>query len=129
MRFDEIYQDPLMNEVSFPKKEILSRIEQTRRSLASVKKLFINGNHKLQLHIRMLRYYIFPLLLYGAESWTFTQLVENRIDTFEMYLYQRTQLISWTDRITKVKVPRRIDKDKELLTTLKERNFNTLDTL
>ena len=69
-----------------------------------MKTLFSSRDLSLELRIRMLRCYIFPVFLYGSESWTLNQTLENRINAFEMYLYRRMLRISWMDRVTNEEV-------------------------
>ena len=113
------YLGILVNEQCEPKKEIRSRVEQARRIFTSMKSLFTSRDLSMQLRIRLLRCYIFPVLLYGAESWTLSPSLDNQISAFEMYLYRRILRISWMDRVTNEEVLRRMDKNKGLLTTIK----------
>ncbi|XP_030747675.1 uncharacterized protein LOC115876126 [Sitophilus oryzae] len=84
----------LVKDACDPKTEILAKIEQARRTFASMKTLFSSRDLSLELHI-LLRCYIFPVFIYGAESWTLNQTLGNRINAFEMYLYCRMLGISW----------------------------------
>ena len=117
------YLGALVNDACDPKTEILAKIEQARRTFTSMKTLFSSRDLSLELRIRMLRSYIFPVFLYGSESWTLNQTLENRINAFEMYLYRRMLRISWMDRVTNEEVLRPMGKDKELLSTVKERKL------
>jgi len=67
------YLGALVNENSDPKMEIRSsRMEQARRTFIS-QNLLTSRDLNLQLRIRILRCYIFSVLLYGSESWTLCQ--------------------------------------------------------
>jgi hypothetical protein len=109
-----------------PKKEILSRIEQARKTFMSIKTFFTRSDLSLQLRIRMIRCYVFSVLLYGCESWTMDSEIEKRIDAFEMYIYRRMLRIPWVQRVTNVEVLRRMCKQKELLRIIKERKMQYL---
>jgi len=52
--------------------------------------------------------YIYPVLMYGCESWTVTEEIKRRIEAFEMWCYRRLLKISWTDRIRNLEVMRRV---------------------
>uniref|UniRef100_A0A8D9FEY5 Uncharacterized protein n=1 Tax=Cacopsylla melanoneura TaxID=428564 RepID=A0A8D9FEY5_9HEMI len=52
--------------------------------------------------------------------------MEKRIEAFEMYLYRRILKISWMQKITNVEVLNRMQKEKELLQTIKERKIQYL---
>ena len=110
-------------------KEILSRIEQARKTFITMKNFFIRRDLDLKLRIRMLRCYVFPVLLYGCECWTLNPLLEKRIEAFEMYLYRRILRIPWIDRITNIDVLDRMHKNKELMSTIKERKLTYIGHL
>ena len=62
-----------------------------------------------------------PVLLYGVEGWTLGVSMMNKIEAFEMWLYRRMLRISWVDRVSNERVLNIMNKDRELLTTVKRR--------
>ena len=108
------------------KKEIRCRIEQARKQFFNMKKFFIRSDLSLQLRIRMIRCYIFSVLLYGCESWTLDPNTEKRIQAFEMYLYRRLLRIPWILKVSNDEVLRRMEKQRELLLTIKQRKTQYL---
>lgn len=110
-----------INSQSESKKEILSRIEQARRTFMNMKTFFTRSDLSLELRIRMTRSYIFPILLYGCESWTLDPNTEKRLNAFEMYLYRRMLRVSWTQRVTNDEILIRMNKQRELMNTIKVR--------
>ncbi|CAG9837530.1 unnamed protein product [Diabrotica balteata] len=83
-------------------------------------KLFKCHDLSMPIKIRLLRCYIFPILLYGVESWTLTYATYKKIEAFEMCLYCRILKISYTDPVTNQDVLLRMEKGKELLNTIKK---------
>lgn len=120
------YLGSLVNQQCDPKLEIRSRIAQARITLNNMKTLLANRNLSLELRIRILRCYVFPVLLYGCESWTIDATTEKRIEAFEMYAYRRMLRISWTEHKSNIEVMHQMGKHKELLTTIKERKLEYL---
>ena len=106
------YLGAMMDEQCDCKKEIKCRIEQARRQFMSMKKLFVRSDLSLQLRMRMIRCYVFSILLYGCESWTLDQYIEKRIDAFEMYIYRRLLRIPWVLKISNEEVLHRMKKQK-----------------
>ena len=47
-------------------------------------------------------------LIYGCESWTLYSTTENRIVTFEMYLYRRMLRVPWTRKVTNIEILARL---------------------
>lgn len=120
------YLGTLINQQCDPKIEIRSRIAQARKTLNNMRTLLASRDLSLDLRIRLLRCYIFPVLLYGCESWTIDATTEKRIDAFEMYAYRRMLRVSWTAHKTNIEVMQQMGKHKELLTTIKERKLQYL---
>lgn len=120
------YLGTTVNQNNDIKTEIKSRIEQARRTLTSMKVFLANRDLDLALRTRLLRCCVFPVLLYGCESWTLDPGMERRIDAFEMYAYRRMLRVSWTEHKTNVHILQMMKKDKELLLTIKERKIQYL---
>lgn len=106
--------------------EIKCRIERARAAFLKMSKLFKCHDLSLPTKIRLLRCYVFPVLLYGVESWTLTEASCTKIESFEMWLYRRILRIPWTDHITNLRVLERMGKDKELLLLIKTRKLEYL---
>ena len=103
--------------------EIRSRIEKARAAFNNMKKLFTSKDISLQLKLRLVRCYVFSVLFYGVEAWTTTEATLKKLESFEMWIYRRILKIPWTDHITNVEVMRRLEKEKEVIFTLKKRKL------
>ena len=60
-----------------------------------MKGLFTNRKVKYALRLRLVNCYVWSVLLYGAETWTISKAMENRITSLEMWIYRRMMKISW----------------------------------
>ena len=56
----------------------------------------------ITLKIRLVKALVFPIVLYGAESWTMRKLERKMIDDFELWCWRRLLRVTWTDRKTRV---------------------------
>lgn len=106
--------------------EIKCRIEKSRTAFIKMSKLFRTHDLSLSTKIRLLKCYVFPVLLYGVESWTLTEASCKKLEAFEMWLYRRILKIPWTEHVTNKDVLERIGKEKELLLTIKSRKLEYL---
>lgn len=88
-----------------------------------MKNILCSHNLTLALRIRMVRCYIFPVLLYGMEAWTLTEAMLGRIQAFEMWVYRRMLRISWVEKVRNEEVVRRMGKDLELVVEIKRRKL------
>lgn len=98
------YLGTIVTNQNYPKKEIRSRIEQARRTFVRMRKFFTRSDLSLELRVRMIRCYVFSVLLCGCESWTLDPATERKLGAFEMYLYCRMLRILWVRKITNEEV-------------------------
>ena len=48
--------------------------------------------------IRLIKAMIFPVVMYGCESWTLNKAEHRRIDAFELWCWRRLLRVPWTAR-------------------------------
>lgn len=72
-----------INDRSVSKNEILSRIKQVQNTFTLIKNLFTNSDLNLYLSIQVLRSNIFPILLYSFKSWTFSLLLDRKLEVIK----------------------------------------------
>lgn len=103
--------------------EIKCRIEKARSTFITMKNLLTSGDLSLELKNRIVKCYIYPVLLYGVESWTLSEAAEKRIEAFEMWVYRRILKIPWTDHVSNNEVLNRMKCQPQLLLTIKTRKL------
>ena len=106
--------------------EVSIRIEQARSAFIKIKKLVCDRNLSINLRIRLVQCYVFPVLLYGIEGWTLNKAQCKKLEAFEMWTYRRMLKISWMERITNNEVMTRLNKDVEIMLTIKRRKLEYL---
>src|ERR1700733_4733779 len=62
---------------------------------------------------RLVRALIFPVGMYGCESWTKTQRMEKKINACEMWIWRKMLRISWTEKRTNESVRKELGIEKE----------------
>ena len=67
--------------------------------------------------------YIWSILLYGAESWTLSKKMEEKLQAMEMWIWRRMLKISWTERKSNEEVLRMIGEKRELTKTVRKRQM------
>ena len=50
----------------------------------------------LPTKVRLVKAMIFPVVMYGCESWTIKKAVQQRIDAFELWCWRRLLRVPWT---------------------------------
>jgi len=57
---------------------------------------------------------VFPVVVYGCESWTIKKAGHQRIDAFELWCWRRLLRIAWTARRSNQSIPKEISPDYSL---------------
>ena len=52
----------------------------------------------LSTKVRLVKAMVFPVVMYGCESWTIQKAEHRRIDTFELWCWRRLLRVPWTAR-------------------------------
>ena len=52
----------------------------------------------LSTKVRLVKAMVFPVVMYGCESWTIKKAEHRRIDAFELWRWRRLLRVSWTAR-------------------------------
>ena len=52
----------------------------------------------LPTKVRLVKAMVFPVVIYGCESWTIKKAEHQRIDTFELWCWRRLLRVPWTAR-------------------------------
>ena len=52
----------------------------------------------LSSRVYLVKAMVFPVVLYGCESWTIKEIEHRRIDAFELWCWRRIQRVPWTAR-------------------------------
>ena len=60
----------------------------------------------------MVKILVWPVVLYGCETWTMRKEEINRLNAFEMWVWRRMGKFSWTDKRTNEQVLSSINKEK-----------------
>ena len=57
-----------------------------------------NRDITLPTKVRLVKAMVFPVVIYGCESWTIKKAECRRIDAFELWCWRRLLIIPWTAR-------------------------------
>ena len=52
----------------------------------------------LPTKVRLAKAMVFPVVMYGCESWTVMKAERQRIDAFELWYWRRLLIVPWTAR-------------------------------
>ena len=82
------------------KGEILRRLALGRAAMTGLNKIWKDKDITITTKCRIVNALVFPVMLYGCESWTIRKAERRIIDSFELWCWRRLLRISWTARRT-----------------------------
>ena len=62
----------------------------------------------LSAKVRLVKAIVFPVVMYGCESWTVKKTERRRIDAFELWCWRRLLRVPWTARRSKKSILKEI---------------------
>ena len=78
--------------------EIKRRLLLGRNIMTNLDSIFKSRDITLPTKVRLVKAIVFPLVMYGCESWTVNKAEHRRIDAFELWCWRRLLRVPWTAR-------------------------------
>ena len=78
--------------------------------------------------VRLVKTVVFPLVIYGCESWTIKKAEQQRIDAFELWDWRRLLKVPWTARKSNQSILKEISPEYPLEGLLLKLKSHTLAT-
>ena len=69
-----------------------------RKVVTNLDSIFKSRNIILPTKVRLVKAMVFPVVMYGCESWTVKKAEHRRIDGFELWCWRRLLRVPWTAR-------------------------------
>ena len=78
--------------------EIKRRLLLGRKVMTNLDRIFKSRDITLPTKVRLVKAMVFPMVMYGCESWTVKKAERRRIDAFELWCWRRILRVPWTAR-------------------------------
>ena len=78
--------------------EIKRHLLLGRKVMTNLDSIFKSRDITLPTKVRLVKAMIFPVVMYGCESWTEKKAERQRIDAFELWCWRRPLRVRWTAR-------------------------------
>ena len=78
--------------------EIKRRLLLGRKVMTNLDSIFKSRDSTLPTNIHLVKATVFPVVMYGCESWTVKKAERRRIDAFELWCWKRLLRVPWTAR-------------------------------
>ena len=69
-----------------------------RKVMTNLGSIFKSRDITLPTTVRLVKAMVFPVVMYGCESWTVKKAERQRIDAFELWCWRRLLRVPWTTR-------------------------------
>ena len=69
-----------------------------RKAMTSLDSMLKSRDITLPTKVRLVKAMVFPVVMYGCESWTVKKAEHRRIDIFELWCWRRLLKVPWTAR-------------------------------
>ena len=66
--------------------------------MTNLDSIFKSRDITLPTRVRLVKAMLFPVVMYGCESWTLKKVEHRRIDAFELWCWRRLLRVPWTAR-------------------------------
>ena len=76
----------------------LRRLFLGRKVMINLDSIFKSRDITLPTKVHLIKAMVFPVVMYGCESWTMKKAEHRRIDAFEVWCWKRLLRVPWTAR-------------------------------
>ena len=78
--------------------EVKRRLLLGRKAMINLDSILKSRYITLPTKVRLVKAMVFPVVMYGCESWTIKKAEHQRIDTLELWCWRRLLRVPWTAR-------------------------------
>ena len=82
--------------------------------MTNLDSIFKSRDITLSTKARLVKAMVFPVVMYGCESWTIKKAEHRRIDGFELWCWRRLLRVPWTVRRSNQSILKEISPDYSL---------------
>ena len=88
--------------------KIKRRLLLGRKAMTNLDRILRSRDISLSTKVRLVKPMVFPVVMYGCESWTIKKAEHQRIDAFELWCWRRLLRVPWTTRRSKQSILKEI---------------------
>ena len=109
--------------------KIKRRLLPGRKAMTDLDSILKSRDTTLPAKVHLVKAMVFPVVMYGCESWTIKKAERQRIDSFELWYWRRLLRVPWTARRSNQSILKEISPEyslKGLMLKLKLQYFGPL---
>jgi len=108
--------------------EIKRRLLLGRKAMTNLESILKSRDITLPTKVRLVKAMVFPVVMYGCESWTIKKAECLRIDAFELWCRRRLLRIPWTARGSNQSILKEISPEYSLEGLMLKMKLHSLAT-
>ena len=85
-----------------------------RKAITNLDSILKSRDIALPTKVHLVKAMVFPVVMYGYESWTIKKAECRRIDAFELWCWRRLLRVPWTARISNQSILKEISPEYSL---------------
>ena len=85
-----------------------------RKTMTNLDSILKSRDITLSTKVHLVKAMVFPLVMYGCESWTIKKAEHQTIDAFELWCWRRLLRVSWTARRSNQSILKEISPEYSL---------------
>ena len=89
-----------------------------RKAMTNLDSILKSRDITLPTKVRLVKAMVFPVVMYGCESWTIKKAEHQRIDAFELWCWRRLLRVPWTARRSNQSTLKEINPEYDEAVTL-----------
>ena len=94
--------------------EIIRHLLLGRKAMTKLDSILKSRDITLPTKVHLVKAIVFPVVLYGCESWTIKKAEHQRIDAFELWCWRRLLRVPWTARRSNQSILKEISPEYSL---------------
>ena len=94
--------------------EIKRRLLLGRKVMTNLDSIFKSRDITLPTKVRLVKAMVFPVVMYGCESWTVKKAERRRTDAFELWYWRRLLRVPWNSRRSNQSILKEISPEYSL---------------
>ena len=87
--------------------ELETQLLLGRKAMTNLDSILRSRDITLPTKVHLVNAVVFPVVMYGCESWTIKKVECRRIDAFELWFWRRILRVPWTARSSKESILRK----------------------
>ena len=100
-----------------------------RKAMTNLDRIFKSRDITLPTKDHLVKAIVFPVVMYGCESWTIKKVEHRRIDAFEQWCWRRLLRVPWTARRSNQSILKEITPEYSLEGLMLKLNLQYFDHL